>query len=46
MFSSRGCVIGPTFNLSVSDLNFGVVAFGKLLYVFIYSNITVFADVS
>ncbi|KAM9351917.1 LOW QUALITY PROTEIN: hydrocephalus-inducing protein homolog [Symphorus nematophorus] len=24
----RGCVIGPTFNFSVSDLNFGDVAFG------------------
>ncbi|KAM9351908.1 hydrocephalus-inducing protein homolog [Symphorus nematophorus] len=24
----RGCVIGPTFNFNVSDLNFGDVAFG------------------
>lgn len=31
LLSSRGRVIGPTFDLSVSDLNFGVVAFGELV---------------
>lgn len=30
----RGCVIGPTFNFNVSELNFGDVAFGEFLFFF------------